>query len=128
MNFDHIEHFGVPGMRWGVRKQNPNKLSKSEKKELKRENKELEAEAYSKLREIESLTAYQVGSKKWATAVKDHETRVAEDPRYEYAVSKAQRSLDTRNDLIALGGSLLIGLGLDLGFNAYENRQARNSA
>ena len=109
MNFDHIEHYGVQGMRWGVR--NEYKPSRSERKRQKAHYKKTKVEAKRDIKEMQALEKYQYGSQKWEEAAVKGLNRVESDAVYRKAVmGQARKQAFARATVTT--GAVFLGLTL----------------
>ncbi|TXH16180.1 MAG: hypothetical protein E6R03_05865 [Hyphomicrobiaceae bacterium] len=120
MNFDHIEHYGVPGMRWGVRKQT--KIKRGERKALKKQNKAFDKEVKRERLVLKGLEKRQQGSDKWNSANKTHNDRMANDPRYNRTVMNQDFRKAQRHKRIKTGAKFVAaGLATAGALNAKNN-------
>jgi hypothetical protein len=116
MNFDHldhIEHYGVSGMRWGVRNDRRPKLSESERADLKRRNKEAKKVAKEDFKEFKYLTKNQYGSKNWEKAAQNLEYKINTDPIYSRAIMKQEAKGVAVASVAVTGAAYLFSMGLN---------------
>lgn len=113
MNFDHIEHYGVQGMRWGVR--NDRRLDRASKKQHKQYEKEIAAAVKRDTKTVKKLSKQQYGSRKWEEAVKDMEYKINTVPAYEKALVKQYNRNAALTTTAVTGAAFLMYSGIAIG-------------
>lgn len=102
MNFDHIEHYGVPGMRWGVRNHGKVKVNKSNRHEYQKRKQEVKADRKAVMDAIKGGNQIQ-GNK----LINQNLEKAKKDPLYGKAYMNRQTKEIAGTAALVVGGAFV---------------------
>ena len=112
MSDAYLEHFGVKGMRWGVRKDDPGYSKKEVNRDAKTRQKAQQSSFRRKVSEGRAFQRTVSGGKALRVINSEIAAKNKKNPGYAEAVDQRENVLNRRRNLAILGTVVVTGLAL----------------